>query len=91
MPEVKLKVLEFANKVSGKKMGSKSAITVDDPRYTILEPVVSNEMAEVALAMEFRKPLSAEELAEKMRGAGFDAVGYRRFMFGTMAIHWGRK
>ncbi len=35
--------------------------------------------------------LSAEELAEKMRGAGFDAVGYRRFMFGTMAIHWGRK
>lgn len=35
--------------------------------------------------------LSAEELAEKMRAAGFDGVGYRRFMFGTMAIHWGRK
>ena len=65
MPEVKLKVLEFANKVSGKKMGSKSAITIDDPRYMILEPVVTEEMAEVALAMEFRKPLSAEELADR--------------------------
>ena len=35
--------------------------------------------------------LSAEELAQKMKDAGFQAVGFRRFMFGTMAIHWGRK
>lgn len=60
----KLKVLEFANKVSGKKMGSKGAITIDDPRYKVLEPVVSDEMAEVALCMEFRKPKSAQELSE---------------------------
>ena len=63
--QVKLKVLEFANKVSNKKMGSKGAITASDPRYYIMEPVVSDEMAEVALVMEFRKPLSAEELSKR--------------------------
>jgi len=35
--------------------------------------------------------LSADELAEKLRIAGFDAVGYHRLMFGTAAIHWGRR
>ena len=35
--------------------------------------------------------LSAEELMQKMKQAGFEGVGFRRFMFGTMAIHWGRK
>jgi NADPH-dependent glutamate synthase beta subunit-like oxidoreductase/NAD-dependent dihydropyrimidine dehydrogenase PreA subunit len=60
---VKAKVLEFVNKVSGKKPGSKGVLTAADPRYKILEPVVTEEMAEVALAMDFRKPKSAEELA----------------------------
>jgi len=62
--EVKQKVLEFANKVSGTKVGSKKGITADDPRYYIMEPVVSNEMAEVALKMDFRKPKSVAELAK---------------------------
>ena len=35
--------------------------------------------------------LTADELAEALRIAGFDAVGYQRLMFGTAAIHWGRK
>jgi demethylmenaquinone methyltransferase/2-methoxy-6-polyprenyl-1,4-benzoquinol methylase len=35
--------------------------------------------------------LTAEQLAERLRAAGFDAVGYRRLMLGTMAIHWGSK
>ncbi len=60
---VKEKVLEFANKVSRKKMGSKSGITVNDPEYRILEPVVTDEMAEAALCLEMRKPMSAEEIA----------------------------
>lgn len=60
---VKEKVLEFANKVSKKKMGSKNSIKVTDPEYMILEPVVSDEMAEVALALTMRKPMSAEEVA----------------------------
>jgi hypothetical protein len=60
---VKLKVLEFANKVSRKKMGSKAGIKETDPEYMILEPVVSEEMAEVAMGMVMRKPLSAAEIA----------------------------
>ena len=35
--------------------------------------------------------LYAEQLAERLVAAGFSEVGYRRYMFGTMAIHWGRK
>lgn len=35
--------------------------------------------------------LSAEELAAKMEEAGFINIGYRTFMLGTMAIHWGEK
>jgi len=59
---VKMKVLEFANKVSGKKLGTKAAFSTDDPRYYILEPVVTDEMAEVALGMVMRKPLSIDEI-----------------------------
>jgi NADPH-dependent glutamate synthase beta subunit-like oxidoreductase len=60
---VKQKVLAFANKVSRKKMGSKAGIKPTDPEYMILEPVVTEEMAEVALCLEMRKPQSAEEIA----------------------------
>lgn len=30
-----------------------------------------------------------EELAALMRAAGLTDVGFKRFMFGTMAVHWG--
>ncbi len=61
---VKKKVLEFANKVSNKKPGSKGAFTERDPEYKILEPVVTDEMAEVALCLDFRVPKSAEEVSK---------------------------
>jgi demethylmenaquinone methyltransferase/2-methoxy-6-polyprenyl-1,4-benzoquinol methylase len=35
--------------------------------------------------------LPAEKLAERMTEAGFKDVGFKRLMFNTMAIHWGRK
>ena len=35
--------------------------------------------------------LSAEQLSERLISAGFSQVGFRRYMLGTMAIHWGRK
>jgi demethylmenaquinone methyltransferase/2-methoxy-6-polyprenyl-1,4-benzoquinol methylase len=35
--------------------------------------------------------LSAEELADRLRIAGFREVGYQRLMFGTAALHWGIK
>jgi len=33
--------------------------------------------------------LTAEQLAQRMQAAGFEQVGFRRLMFGTIAIHWG--
>jgi demethylmenaquinone methyltransferase/2-methoxy-6-polyprenyl-1,4-benzoquinol methylase len=35
--------------------------------------------------------LSAEELAARMAAAGFNEIGFRRLMFGTIAMHWGQK
>jgi demethylmenaquinone methyltransferase / 2-methoxy-6-polyprenyl-1,4-benzoquinol methylase len=35
--------------------------------------------------------LSAEELAGKMRAAGFKQIAFRRRMFGTVAIHSAEK
>jgi demethylmenaquinone methyltransferase/2-methoxy-6-polyprenyl-1,4-benzoquinol methylase len=33
----------------------------------------------------------AEELTARLAAAGFHEIGYRRFMFGTIAIHWAKK
>ena len=35
--------------------------------------------------------VEAGRLAERIRAAGFAGVGFVRRMFGTMAIHWGKK
>lgn len=35
--------------------------------------------------------LSAEELAARLAAAGFEKIGYKRLMFGTIAMHWGEK
>lgn len=35
--------------------------------------------------------LQAEQLAAFFSQAGFKEIGFRRLMFGTVAIHWGRK
>ncbi len=35
--------------------------------------------------------LRAEELASLMAAVGFRHIGFRRLMFGTIAIHWGEK
>ncbi|MCR1897531.1 FAD-dependent oxidoreductase [Irregularibacter muris] len=60
----KEKVLQLANHIGGKKHGSKSSYTFQDPEYMILEPVVTDEMAEIGLCLEFRNPKSAEEIAK---------------------------
>ncbi len=62
---LKERVLDLANKISRTKRGSKSEIKPEDPEYKILEPVVTEEMAEVALCLELRKPMSAEEIARR--------------------------
>ncbi len=60
-----VKLLEFVNKVSMTKMGTKKGLTEEDPRFKLLEKVVSEEMAEVALALEYRVHLKAEDIAKK--------------------------
>lgn len=60
---VKDKVLDLANHINRSKRGSKSGIKADDPEYMILQPVVSEEMAEVGLCLELRNPKSAEDVA----------------------------
>lgn len=35
--------------------------------------------------------VTAEEMASRMAAVGFKKIGYQRFMFGTIAIHWGEK
>ena len=47
------------------KMGSKKGIDENDPRFKLLEKVVTEEMAEVALALEYRVHLKAEAIAKK--------------------------
>ncbi|MDC7235318.1 MAG: FAD-dependent oxidoreductase [Spirochaetales bacterium] len=56
-------LLDLANKISRTKRGSKLEIKEDYPEYKILEPIMTDEMAEVALCLELRKPMSAEEIA----------------------------
>ncbi|MBU1564446.1 MAG: ubiquinone/menaquinone biosynthesis methyltransferase [Proteobacteria bacterium] len=34
---------------------------------------------------------SAEDLAGVFEGAGFTGVGYKKFMLGTIGVHWGEK
>jgi NADPH-dependent glutamate synthase beta subunit-like oxidoreductase/NAD-dependent dihydropyrimidine dehydrogenase PreA subunit len=60
---VKEKVLDLANKISRVKRGSKNEITPDRPEYKILEPILSDEMAEVGLCLELRIKKSAAEIA----------------------------
>ncbi len=60
---IKMKVLELANHINRTKMTSKRAIKPEDPEYLILEPVVTEEMAEAALVLELRKPKTAGEVA----------------------------
>lgn len=61
-----IKLLEFCNKVSKTKVGSKNGIGYDDPRFKLLEKVVTEEMAEVALKLEFRGPQTGKEIADKL-------------------------
>jgi demethylmenaquinone methyltransferase/2-methoxy-6-polyprenyl-1,4-benzoquinol methylase len=35
--------------------------------------------------------VTAENLASRMAAVGFKKIDYQRFMFGTIAIHWGEK
>jgi len=61
----KEKVLALANKISNRKPNGKNAFTENDPEYKILEPVVTDEMADVAMHLAFREPRSAQDIAKR--------------------------
>lgn len=62
---VKKKVLELANKIAAGVTGGVVKVKATDPEYRILEPVTTDEMAEIALCLEIRKPMSLGEIAKK--------------------------
>lgn len=70
---VKKKVLELANKIAAGITGGIVKVKPTDPEYRILEPVVTDEMAEVALCLEIRKLESAETVAKRC-GKSVEAV-----------------
>jgi NADPH-dependent glutamate synthase beta subunit-like oxidoreductase/NAD-dependent dihydropyrimidine dehydrogenase PreA subunit len=62
---IKEKVLDLANKYSRVKRGSKDEIKPEYPEYRILEPVLTDEMAEVGLCLGFREPKTAAQIARE--------------------------
>ncbi len=83
------------------------ALDTTRPRKNILTPLINFHLTHVIPALggwltgereaytylpdSTKGFLSAEELADKMRTAGFKKVEFSVKMFGTMAIHWGIK
>ena len=62
-----VKLLEFVNMVSSTKMGSKKGVGYEDPRFLLLEKVVTEEMAHVALQLGYRKHQTIEEIGLKAK------------------------
>jgi NADPH-dependent glutamate synthase beta subunit-like oxidoreductase len=62
---VKKKVLEMANKIAAGITGGIIKVKPEDPEYRIFEPLVTDEMAEVALCLEIRKFKTVEQVAAK--------------------------
>ena len=61
-----IKVLALANHIGRKKPGAKDAYTFSDPEYLILEPVVTDEMAEVCLTMAMKEKVTVEAISQRM-------------------------
>jgi NADPH-dependent glutamate synthase beta subunit-like oxidoreductase/NAD-dependent dihydropyrimidine dehydrogenase PreA subunit len=58
--------MKLATKIS-LECGTYTGITVNDPEYKILDPVLTDEMAEVAMGLRVRKPRTAEDVAKKVK------------------------
>lgn len=64
---VKKKVLELANKINAGLTGGIVKVKPTDPEYRVLEPVTTDEMAEIALHLEIRKPKSINAIATECK------------------------
>ncbi len=59
------KALDLANHIGRKKPGAKDRFKETDPEYLILEKVITDEMADVAMCLPIRTKTTAAELAPK--------------------------
>jgi NADPH-dependent glutamate synthase beta subunit-like oxidoreductase len=73
MNVVKPKVLELANKIGAGITGGIVKVKATDPEYKVLASVTTDEMAEIALYLEIRKPKTVNEVA-KLCGKPADEV-----------------
>ena len=64
MSETRKLILKLGQKMTS-RIGVK--ITTDDPEYWGLAGVITDEMAEVALAMKVRRPMTLEQVAKKSK------------------------
>ncbi len=90
-----------------KKGGRIVCLDTTPPRKNILYPfiraylrwgiplmgrfIASDEAAYAYLTGSTMGFYQAEELTAAFRQAGFEKVGFKRFMMGTIAVHWGEK
>jgi len=63
--EGKPKILALANHIGRKKPGAKDAYDYNAPEYLILEPVVTDDMAEVCMTMAIREKVTAETVSAR--------------------------
>ncbi len=63
--EYRQEILDLANKIGRTKGGSSREAIPFGPEYYALEPILDPYQARIAMHLEFRKKLSAEEIAEK--------------------------
>lgn len=71
---VKEHVIDFANKISRTRRGAKNEITPNEPEYRILDAVLTDEMAEVCLGLQFEEPSTVGEIAQRI-GRDVDYTG----------------
>ena len=63
--EYRQAILDLANKIGRVKQGSSRECIPYGPEYCLLEPVLDDYQAKIALELEFRNKLSAEDVAKK--------------------------
>lgn len=59
-------LLDFANLINRTKPGSKGSLTYEEPEYYVMEHLVSDEMAEVGMALKFKKRQKVEDIAQTL-------------------------
>lgn len=88
--EPRPKILELGQKITDRLPAKVRPLTVDDPEYWGLAGVVTDEMADVALKMDVRKPLTIEQLMELtgMEQEPLEKLLYDMAYVGLIEYHW---